>query len=154
MENVTAVLPYAEVRIDASEGKGEESKRDAPVLTEAKANHVNIETSKIVGENKTNQSKKSPPPFIFRRRLQEVKNATPPNPVKVPPKMFFPYSDRYASPTDNIMSPISKGLLARNRKPIRQVPAVTPPKMLTNTFGEVEPLLCNAMAIKSAKSSI
>ncbi|XP_058070458.1 uncharacterized protein LOC131219373 [Magnolia sinica] len=43
----------------------------------------------------------------------------------------FSFSERYMSPTDQIVSPITKGLLARNRKggPLLP-PSKTPPKNL------------------------
>ncbi|XP_031493006.1 uncharacterized protein LOC116259366 [Nymphaea colorata] len=43
------------------------------------------------------------------------KNSSP-DPVDVPKRKAFKYLDRYRSPTDLMMSPVSRGLLARNRK--------------------------------------
>ncbi|PIA57700.1 hypothetical protein AQUCO_00600434v1 [Aquilegia coerulea] len=56
------------------------------------------------------------------------KNNNTPNPLKVP--KAFKYPERYRSPTDQVLSPISKGLLARRKKlgPILP-PTKTPPKI-------------------------
>ncbi|KAL6012013.1 hypothetical protein ACLOJK_002484 [Asimina triloba] len=44
----------------------------------------------------------------------------------------FNFTERYMSPTDRILSPISKGLLARNRKAGQLLPpSKTPPKIIT-----------------------
>ncbi|KAH7294863.1 hypothetical protein KP509_27G022500 [Ceratopteris richardii] len=81
------------------------------------------------------------PVLMKLRRNQErrVTTANPVNPVQVPPKEFrdFPV-DRYMSPTDSIMSPISRGLLARNRRSRNLPPAFVPPKVLDSTFEEAE----------------
>ncbi|KAL5725817.1 hypothetical protein ACHQM5_008916 [Ranunculus cassubicifolius] len=57
------------------------------------------------------------------------KNNNYPNPLNVP--KAFKYPERYMSPTDQMVSPISKGLIARRRKvgPILP-PALNPPKMV------------------------
>ncbi|OAY56913.1 uncharacterized protein LOC110609971 [Manihot esculenta] len=52
------------------------------------------------------------------------KSSTPDR-LKVP--MAFKYSERYRSPTDLMVSPITKGLLARNRKGGGGAAALLPP---------------------------
>ncbi|KAG6548464.1 hypothetical protein Mapa_009951 [Marchantia paleacea] len=74
-------------------------------------------------------------PFKERNR-EEGKRMIPPH-IKVPPKKLFGYPERYKSPTDAMVSPISKGLLARNRRPARTLAPVVPPKALENTFQDV-----------------
>ncbi|XP_050380915.1 uncharacterized protein LOC126798117 [Argentina anserina] len=44
----------------------------------------------------------------------DIHKITTPDRLKVPKAFKFP--ERYTSPTDKIMSPVTKGLLARNRK--------------------------------------
>ncbi|KAL2650264.1 hypothetical protein R1flu_018392 [Riccia fluitans] len=74
-------------------------------------------------------------PFKERNR-EEVRRMIPPH-IKVPPKKLFGYPEKYKSPTDAMVSPISKGLLARNRRPARTLAPVVPPKALENTFQDV-----------------
>ncbi|EOY03678.1 hypothetical protein QQP08_014285 [Theobroma cacao] len=44
----------------------------------------------------------------------DLKKTCTPDRLKVP--KAFKYPERYRSPTDSMMSPVTKGLLARNRK--------------------------------------
>ncbi|KAK4851274.1 hypothetical protein QYF36_013760 [Acer negundo] len=44
----------------------------------------------------------------------DLRKTSTPDRLKVP--KAFKYPERYRSPTDSMMSPVSKGLLARNRK--------------------------------------
>lgn len=72
--------------------------------------------------------------IVARRNKEEGKKITPPN-VKVPPKRAFGFSERYRSPTDSIMSPATRGLLARNKKSMRpiELPTYVPPKAVEST---------------------
>ncbi|KAL3702179.1 hypothetical protein R1sor_020201 [Riccia sorocarpa] len=75
-------------------------------------------------------------PFKERNR-EDGRRMIPPH-IKVPPKKLFGYPEKYKSPTDAMVSPISKGLLARNRRPARTLAApIVPPKALENTFQDV-----------------
>eukprot|EP01018_Ginkgo_biloba_P013423 Gb_26295 [translate_table: standard] len=76
--------------------------------------------------------------IVARRNKEEGKRVSPPN-VKVPPKKVFGFPERYRSPTDSIMSPTSRGLLARNRRSMRpiELPAYVPPKAMENTVQSV-----------------
>ncbi|XP_031268462.1 uncharacterized protein LOC116126923 [Pistacia vera] len=61
----------------------------------------------------------------------ELKKTNTPDRLKVP--KAFKYPERYRSPTDAIMSPVSKGLLARNRKGgVLLPPSISQPKVLNN----------------------
>lgn len=73
--------------------------------------------------------------IVARRNKEEGKKITPPN-VKVPPKRAFGLSERYRSPTDSIMSPATRGLLARNKKSMRpmELPTYVPPKAVESTL--------------------
>ncbi|XP_068654926.1 uncharacterized protein [Aristolochia californica] len=63
--------------------------------------------------------KKTPPRSVKRSKKIQLpvddgtKNSGP-EPVKVPKAFDFP--ERYMSPTDRLISPVSKRVLARNRK--------------------------------------
>ncbi|KAG0580937.1 hypothetical protein M758_4G214800 [Ceratodon purpureus] len=79
----------------------------------------------------------APVPPVLRERNKkgaDVKRKTPPNPVKVPARSNLSYPERYMSPTDSLVSPVTKGVLARNRKPMRLLNPWGPPKALENTF--------------------
>ncbi|KAH9676769.1 Hydroxyproline-rich glycoprotein family protein [Citrus sinensis] len=47
---------------------------------------------------------------------QESRKTNTPDRLKVPKAFKYPESERYRSPTDSMMSPVTKGLLARHRK--------------------------------------
>ncbi|KAF6171404.1 hypothetical protein GIB67_009545 [Kingdonia uniflora] len=71
--------------------------------------------------------KKTPPQIlkIDQNSLLSIdahKNALP-DLLKVPKALKYP--ERYRSPTDLMMSPISKGLLARGQKPEMLPPGIT-----------------------------
>eukprot|EP00246_Nothoceros_aenigmaticus_P014692 TRINITY_DN5764_c0_g1_i1.p1 TRINITY_DN5764_c0_g1~~TRINITY_DN5764_c0_g1_i1.p1 ORF type:complete len:185 (-),score=29.83 TRINITY_DN5764_c0_g1_i1:827-1381(-) len=51
-----------------------------------------------------------------------------PNALQVPPKNFLRHQERYMSPTDSMVSPISKGLLLRTRRPVRTTAPLAPLK--------------------------
>ncbi|XP_044467972.1 uncharacterized protein LOC123197701 [Mangifera indica] len=58
----------------------------------------------------------------------ELKKTNTPDRLKVP--KAFKYTERYRSPTDSMMSPVSKGLLARNRKgAVLLPPSISQPKI-------------------------
>lgn len=73
--------------------------------------------------NSTTLDYKTPPPRMNEKTSQVSpisgnidcqKSGTTPDRLRVP--KAFKYPERYTSPTDLIMSPISRGLLARSRK--------------------------------------
>ncbi|XP_026386473.1 uncharacterized protein LOC113281819 [Papaver somniferum] len=79
---------------------------------------------------------------------KEIASETPPqtlnvdqkiNPLRLP-KAFksFKCPERYMSPTDKLMSPVSKGLLARSKRPGSLIPpSANPPKILDKCFQDV-----------------
>ncbi|KAJ7530616.1 hypothetical protein O6H91_14G010700 [Diphasiastrum complanatum] len=75
---------------------------------------------------------------LTERNKDEGRRLLPPNPVKVPPKRMFGYPEKYKSPTDSLVSPISRGLLARNRRPSRLLAPPVPPKALESTFQNID----------------
>lgn len=127
MENVSGPAPNAKIAacVGTQDPSPPDKKPDTPsVLTEK-----NVE-GKLVS------------PVLFRLRQQGERKVTTPNPVdpvKVPPKKFagFP-ADRYTSPTDSVMSPISRGLLARSKRFRKPQQVSVPPKILGDTFQEAE----------------
>ncbi|KAM7279504.1 hypothetical protein ACFE04_006638 [Oxalis oulophora] len=72
-------------------------------------------------ENKT-------PSTTDNQNVEELRKLFTPDRLKVP--KAFKYPERYRSPTDAMMSPITKGLLARNRKPAAV--ALLPPSLNNN----------------------
>ncbi|KAI5077765.1 hypothetical protein GOP47_0007589 [Adiantum capillus-veneris] len=126
-------------QVDADQKTKKGAKEGAPiramasVLTERNAENTTTTT---------NTNNKMVSPVLLKLRRNQERRVTPANPVdpvQVPPKQFqgFP-ADRYMSPTDSIMSPISRGLLARNRRSTRLPQAFVPPKVLDNTFQDAE----------------
>ncbi len=81
------------------------------------------------------KNSEGPQNIVARRNKEEGKKITPPN-VKVPPKRAFGFPERYRSPTDSIMSPATRGLLARNKKSMRpiELPTYVPPKAVESTL--------------------
>ncbi|OVA00810.1 hypothetical protein BVC80_9083g118 [Macleaya cordata] len=78
---------------------------------------------------------RNPTEFIEKTPPQTLKldKSSTPNPLKVP--QSFKYPERYMSPTDLMMSPVSKGLLARSKKPgVLIPPTINPPKILEPCF--------------------
>ncbi|KAK3212462.1 hypothetical protein Dsin_017168 [Dipteronia sinensis] len=78
-------------------------------------------TSPIQVENTTSEYKTPPQSQDQESEHQnsqdsgnDLRKTSTPDSLKVP--KAFKYSERYRSPTDSMMSPVSKGLLARNRK--------------------------------------
>lgn len=116
------------------EGKeGVTTRAAASVLTER-----NVEINTTIAST---TNKMVSPVLLKLRRNQErrVTPANPVDPVQVPPKQFLGFpADRYMSPTDSIMSPISRGLLARSRRFTRLPPAFVPPKVLHHTFQDAD----------------
>lgn len=93
------------------------------------------------------KSFEAPTPFppIRKGRGSKKANSKPrmaPSPVSVPPKSSpLSTTERYMSPTDSLVSPVTKGVLARNRRPMRLLNPWGPPKALENTFqGTVQTL--------------
>ncbi|XP_043707222.1 uncharacterized protein LOC122656672 [Telopea speciosissima] len=82
----------------------------------------------------------TPPPHHAWLKDQKSQNSgdrgthkLTPDPLKVPEA--FKYQERYKSPTDFMMSPVSKGLLARSRKTGAHLPlAENPPKIQNPCF--------------------
>ncbi|XVF58432.1 hypothetical protein PTKIN_Ptkin07bG0066400 [Pterospermum kingtungense] len=74
--------------------------------------------SPIQSENGGLENKTPPQNQKFDQNSQnsgnDLRNNCTPNRLKVP--KAFKYPERYRSPTDSMMSPVTKGLLARNRK--------------------------------------
>ncbi|KAL3526593.1 hypothetical protein ACH5RR_011249 [Cinchona calisaya] len=64
---------------------------------------------------------------ISQNSASKICKPTTPNRLKVP--KAFKYPERYTSPTDLMMSPVSRGLLARSRK---ASPLLPPSKNQTN----------------------
>ncbi|CAN8269813.1 unnamed protein product [Cochlearia groenlandica] len=64
---------------------------------------------------------------------EPMKKLVTPDRLKVP--LAFKHPERYRSPTDAMMSPITKGLLARTRKPSTSL--IPPP-----TFNHTKPSFC------------
>ncbi|KAL7190604.1 hypothetical protein ACSBR2_022812 [Camellia fascicularis] len=94
----------------------------------------------IQSENTHSDSKCTPPQT--HRTDQNSQNSgngtgTMPNRLTVP--KAFKYPERYTSPTDLMMSPVSKGLLARTRKPGTLLPPTKNqhPKIQDLSFQEV-----------------
>ncbi|KAH7848110.1 hypothetical protein Vadar_033907 [Vaccinium darrowii] len=88
---------------------------------------------------KTDLDTKTPTQIL---KLQNSGNDSPiitgsaPDRLTVP--KAFKYPERYTSPTDQMMSPISKGLLARSRKPGMLLPPTkNQTKIQDLTFQEV-----------------
>ncbi|GMN42104.1 hypothetical protein TIFTF001_011324 [Ficus carica] len=76
-----------------------------------------IQSEKAVSEHKT----PTPIPQTDQTPLQtspnsgiDLRKPATPDRLKVP--KAFKYPERYRSPTDSMMSPVTKGLLARSRK--------------------------------------
>ncbi|MCO5569019.1 hypothetical protein L7F22_022725 [Adiantum nelumboides] len=134
------VEPASSQQVDLDSNEKKEGKEATPTRAMA-----SVLTERNV-ENKTpinNTTNKMVSPVLLKLRRNQERRVTPANPVdpvQVPPKQFrgFP-ADRYMSPTDSIMSPISRGLLARNRRSTRLPPTFVPPKALDNTFQDAEP---------------
>eukprot|EP01018_Ginkgo_biloba_P011144 Gb_03383 [translate_table: standard] len=77
--------------------------------------------------------------LLARRIKEEGKRVTPPDPVQVPLMKIVGFTERYRSPTDSIMSPVSRGLLARNGRSVGPLPPYVPPKALDTTFQDAGP---------------
>eukprot|EP00252_Welwitschia_mirabilis_P018262 TRINITY_DN40583_c0_g1_i1.p1 TRINITY_DN40583_c0_g1~~TRINITY_DN40583_c0_g1_i1.p1 ORF type:complete len:117 (+),score=29.29 TRINITY_DN40583_c0_g1_i1:186-536(+) len=110
-----------EAQMDDVSAKHNPSDREADSTPE-KAIEVADESSGLLAQN---QNK-----IAARRNKEEGKKLTPPN-VKVPDTKNFGLLERYKSPTDSIMSPATRVLLARNKKTMRpmELPAYVPPKV-------------------------
>eukprot|EP00250_Pteridium_aquilinum_P015029 c22338_g1_i1 orf=187-711(+) len=123
-----------ELKVKArNEGEEKVPIKAAAVLTERNAeNNISI----------ANTTNKMVSPVLLKLRRNQERRVTPANPVdpvQVPPKQFLGFpAERYMSPTDSIMSPISRGLLARSRRSKRLPPAFVPPKALDHTFQDAE----------------
>ncbi|XP_057481804.1 uncharacterized protein LOC130768732 isoform X2 [Actinidia eriantha] len=81
----------------------------------------------------TDLGPKTPPQ---NQRIGQKSQNTTPDRLKVP--KAFKYPERYRSPTDLMVSPISKGLLARTRKPgILLPPTIVQPNIQDMSSQEV-----------------
>ncbi|GAU29167.1 hypothetical protein TSUD_275860, partial [Trifolium subterraneum] len=69
-----------------------------------------IETPSMELESKTPTT----PSIQYHKPSNELRKPVTPDQLKVP--KAFKYPERYTSPTDKMMSPVTKGLLARNKK--------------------------------------
>ncbi|GLJ32030.1 hypothetical protein SUGI_0645070 [Cryptomeria japonica] len=74
---------------------------------------------------------------VLKERNIENQNHKKISPVKVPLNNFSGFCERYKSPTDSLLSPVSTGLLARNEKAPKHVPLGAPTKVLDDKFQEV-----------------
>ncbi|XP_043707223.1 uncharacterized protein LOC122656673 [Telopea speciosissima] len=95
-----------------------------------------INKPSIQSENCTSAYRLPPPHHAWSRDKKSQnsgKRKLTPDPLKVPEA--FKYQERYKSPTDFMMSPVSKGVLARRRKTGEHLPpAKNPPKLLGPCF--------------------
>ncbi|XVF14397.1 hypothetical protein REPUB_Repub09cG0055300 [Reevesia pubescens] len=75
-------------------------------------------SSPIQSENAGSENKTPPQNQKIDQNSQDsgndLRKTCTPDRLKVP--KAFKYPERYRSPTDSMMSPVTKGLLARNRK--------------------------------------
>ncbi|XP_068304012.1 uncharacterized protein [Pyrus communis] len=76
-------------------------------------------TSPTQSEKTFSECKSPPPPLQHKDENSlnsgnDLRKTTTPDRLKVPKAFKFP--ERYTSPTDMKLSPVTKGLLARNRK--------------------------------------
>ncbi|KAM7266797.1 hypothetical protein ACFE04_008963 [Oxalis oulophora] len=109
--------------------------------------------NKIVLENKTPTSPRFQSTTDDHQTIQvsekyDLRKISTPDVLKVP--KAFKYPERYRSPTDSMMSPVSKGLLARNRK----AAALLPPSINQTKIQELhvqDPGLCQS---KSGKNTM
>ncbi|ERN07523.1 hypothetical protein AMTRI_Chr10g226060 [Amborella trichopoda] len=75
---------------------------------------------------------------IIRIPIEDGRNNSPPILAEVPKQRTFRFPERYRSPTDLMVSPVSKGLLARNRKHgIILPPTTNASKILESSFKDV-----------------
>ncbi|CAK9186010.1 unnamed protein product [Ilex paraguariensis] len=68
---------------------------------------------------------KTPPQNPLSKHNSQTSANDPPktgSPYRLKVPKAFKYPERYTSPTDHMMSPVSKGLLARSRKPAAHLP--------------------------------
>ncbi|CAM6021118.1 unnamed protein product [Sphagnum balticum] len=125
------------------ENKGEAENCPVDVIVEGGKSSLNVASTvpvpkeKCVAEAAAKVVSAPAVPVLKERNIRdEWKRGTPPNPVKVPPTKLFSYADsRYMSPTDSMVSPVTRGLWARTHKPMSAFPPwAGPPKALENTF--------------------
>jgi hypothetical protein len=96
------------------------------------ASTVPVQKEKCIAEAAAKVVSAPALPVLKERNIKdEWKRGTPPNPVKVPPTKLFSYADsRYMSPTDSMVSPVTRGLWARTHKPMSAFPPwAGPPKV-------------------------
>lgn len=84
-----------------------------------------------VGKSGTPPLPRASPVLAERNRELAARR---PNALQLPPKNFVRHQERYMSPTDAMVSPISKGLLLRSKRPVRTAALLAPPKALEATF--------------------
>ncbi|GMY12902.1 Hydroxyproline-rich glycoprotein family protein [Fagus crenata] len=82
-------------------------------------NMINILPKSPIQSENTITDCKTPPLIqqndqIYQNPGNDLRKPTTPERLKVP--KAFKYPERYRSPTDSMMSPVTKGLLARSRK--------------------------------------
>ncbi|XP_077230402.1 hydroxyproline-rich glycoprotein family protein [Tasmannia lanceolata] len=99
-----------------------------------------VNANQIQSGNSISLPKTPPHPLKTDRKSQfpseDYQRNNGPDHVKVPKAFNFP--ERYMSPTDHILSPVSKGLLARNKKiGGRLPPTKNPPKTPDSCFQDV-----------------
>ncbi|WJX70649.1 hypothetical protein P8452_54730 [Trifolium repens] len=92
-----------------------------------------IETPTIELECKTPTT----PSVHHQKPSNELRKPVTPDHLKVP--KAFKYPERYTSPTDMMMSPVTKGLLARNKK---GGGALLPPGIRASKYQPKVPDMC------------
>lgn len=125
MENLSCKMEEVQLPLDL--GKHEERVGITPQKTVEEGGEEN--PSVLKEKNRGGHQN-----IVARRNKEEGKKISPPN-VKLPPKRPFGFPERYKSPTDSIMSPATRGLLARNKKYMRpmELPTYVPPKAVEGT---------------------
>ncbi|KAE9612617.1 hypothetical protein Lalb_Chr06g0174961 [Lupinus albus] len=79
---------------------------------------------KVPIQNQITQPESNTPPPVQQLDQNELNKVVTPDRLRVP--KAFKYPERYRSPTDMMMSPVTKGLLARGKK---GAPILPPLKM-------------------------
>ncbi|KAI5442788.1 uncharacterized protein LOC127121311 [Lathyrus oleraceus] len=81
---------------------------------------VPIQTPIIEPQSTKTPTPPPPPVHHHHKASNELRKPVTPDHLKLP--KAFKYPERYTSPTDMMMSPVTKGLLARNKKGAAKLP--------------------------------
>ncbi|XP_057447713.1 uncharacterized protein LOC130739440 [Lotus japonicus] len=107
---------------------------------------IPIEAQSTEPECKTPTPIPQPPQNDDPNSTDELRKSLIPDPLRVPKAFKFP--ERYTSPTDSIMSPVTKGLLARGKKGVAKLPpGKYHPKIPDMSLQEVGPFQNNKVPI-------